>query len=113
MAVASSMSPRGTALARTFAAAFAALAEHQKRHIGEASILVDQICAHTRSAWPMESQAPVYVPPSAEDQAELAKLRAEVETMRPVFVAAIEWRDNRDHGSLLNVLDGFDGQEGK
>jgi hypothetical protein len=84
-------SPRGTALARTFAAAFEALKEHSKAHQGEAVVLAGQVAAHLRSAFPMEALAVVAPTTPAADLSELAKLRDEVEAMRPVYVAAVEW----------------------
>ena len=111
MVAAAQMSPRGNALARTFAAAFSALSEHAKLHSGEAVVLAGQVAAHLRSAFPMEAitAGEPTEPEIVEDLSELGKLRAEVEAMRPVYVAAIAWREtadgDRDHVALVRAVD--------
>lgn len=58
MVAAPTMSPRGTALARTFQAALAALSEHGKQHPAEMQQLADMLHAHMRAAWPMSMSLP-------------------------------------------------------
>ena len=53
-----SMSSRGTALARTFAAALSALVEHGKHYPAEQQQLADMLAAHLRAAWPMSLALP-------------------------------------------------------
>ena len=53
-----SMSRRGTALARTFAAALSALVEHGKHYPAEQQQLADMLAAHLRAAWPMSLSLP-------------------------------------------------------
>lgn len=48
----SGLSPRGEAIARTFANAFAALAELGKTSSGEAALIGQHIAAHLRSVLP-------------------------------------------------------------
>ena len=117
MVAAAQMSPRGNALARTFAAAFSALSEHAKLYTGEAVVLAGQVAAHLRSAFPMEAitAGEPTEPEIVEDLSELGKLRAEVEAMRPVFVAAIAWRESMgasgSHGDngLIAAVDALEG----
>jgi hypothetical protein len=52
MTAALHLSPRGTALARTFAAAWSALREHAKEHPDEAMLLAQHNIGHVRSAYP-------------------------------------------------------------
>lgn len=49
------MSIRGTTIARTFASAFAALAEHSKHFPGEAADIAQTIHQHLKAAFPMTS----------------------------------------------------------
>lgn len=51
------MTLRGTALARTFAAAFQALVEHAKAHPSEAAQLADVVASHLRSSYPQSLSA--------------------------------------------------------
>lgn len=118
MVAAAQLSSRGNALARTFAAAFSALAEHSKLHGGEAVVLAGQVAAHLRSAFPMEAIAAAAPtePEIVEDLSELGKLRAEVEAMRPVFVAAVAWREGgcseKTAGELVHAVDAVEATGG-
>ena len=54
---ATTMTPRGLALLRTFRAAFEALTEHGKLHPHEQTIIAEACASHLRSAWPMAAAA--------------------------------------------------------
>jgi len=51
----------------------------------------------------------------AAERAETAKLRAEVAAMRPVFLRAIEWREDpemfRRQKALIEAVDAADGEQ--
>lgn len=49
------MTPRGHALQRTFAAAFAALSEHQKQFPSEVTLIAAAVASHLKNAWPMST----------------------------------------------------------
>lgn len=53
------MTDRSQALARTFAAAFAALAEHAKTQPAEAETLMASVASHVRSTSPLALAEPV------------------------------------------------------
>lgn len=109
MVASTHLSPRGYALARTFAAAFEALKEHSKAHGGESVVLAGQVAAHLRSAFPMEAIATVVPADRAEDASEFDKLRAEVDAMRPVYVAAIVWAENGDPSNVAALMRAVNG----
>lgn len=104
MVAASAMSIRGTTIARTFASAFEALKEHAKQFPAEAAELAQHLGAHLRSAWPMaqlvDTGPVVRVDPPA-DTTEIDRLGAENDHMRPVYVAALRWRDGETDGREL------------
>jgi|HubBroStandDraft_6_1064221.scaffolds.fasta_scaffold232958_4 hypothetical protein len=106
-----SMSSRGTALARTFASAFLALAEHAKALPHEVDEIASAVAAHLKSWKPLavSAEPTMQLIPPTNAESELVKLRAEVETMRPTFVAAIAWRDDPDlfrlQKALINAVD--------
>jgi hypothetical protein len=94
-----SMSQRGRTLLQSVRTTFALLDEHAKIGPLEVDEIVAMIVSHIRSWMPqiLASDRPVdpLTPPTDKD-AEIAKLRLEVDTMRPVFVAAFEWQEH-DH----------------
>ena len=90
-----SMSSRGTALARTFASAFLALAEHAKVLPHEVDEIASAVAAHLKSWKPLAvtAEPTMQLVPPTDAESELVKLRAEVETMRPIYVLALAFVD--------------------
>lgn len=89
------MSARGTALARTFASAFLALAEHAKALPHEVEEIAGAVAAHLKSWAPLAIMAEpsLQLVPPTDDAVELAKLKAECECMRPIYVLALTFVD--------------------
>ncbi|HEY1814854.1 MAG TPA: hypothetical protein VGG74_21050 [Kofleriaceae bacterium] len=88
-----SMSPRGAALLKTLRATFAALDDHAKLAPGEVDDLASTVVAHIRSWRPQivgaERLVDLQLVAPTDLEAELAKLRAEVDAMRPIYVLAL------------------------
>jgi hypothetical protein len=100
MAVASALSPRGAALLKTLRATFAALDDHSKIASHEVDDMVSTVVAHIRSWRPQiigaERLVDLQLVPPTDKDVEIEKQRLEIETMRSVFVSAIEWQEH-DH----------------
>jgi len=109
MVAAPSISDHGRVLAQSLRTTFALLDEHAKTFPAEVDDLVAIMVGHIRSWRPyiLASDRPVepLLPPTDKD-AEIAKLRLEVETMRGVFVAAIDWHEHGHDADHMQALKG-------
>jgi hypothetical protein len=98
---------RKTYLHRTFASAFSALDDFRAKQPHDAAEIYGAVVQHVRSSAPQAllslDTGPIVLVPPEDNSAELEKLRAEIETMRPTFVAALEWRANHFTGHQISA----------